>query len=112
MCPADDSNPSLRSVPPHEETDERPPREQLHAEQFDILMQELVPQVRELSPTLSDVEVLRLAAQLAEDRLREGGTLSIGLVDVREIENDDVGDAVRSDERSTTQAADTPESKR
>ncbi len=42
-----------------------PPR----LEQFDALVRELVPKIRLLSPGLSEIEVLRAAARMAEYRL-------------------------------------------
>jgi hypothetical protein len=47
----------------------------LRAEEFDALMAELIPKVRMLQPHLSDVEVLRAAARMAEYRLADERTL-------------------------------------
>jgi hypothetical protein len=50
----------------------------LRAEQFDALVQELLPMVRKLWPHLDAVAALRATAQLAESRLQEGGRLTWG----------------------------------
>ena len=47
----------------------------LRADEFDSLMADLVPKVRALQPHLSDVEVLRAAARMAEYRLDDERTL-------------------------------------
>jgi hypothetical protein len=47
----------------------------LRADEFDALMLDLVPKVRMLQPHLSDVEVLRAAARMAEYRLADERTL-------------------------------------
>lgn len=47
----------------------------LRADEFDALMAELVPKVRLLQPHLSDIEVLRAAARMAEYRLEDERTL-------------------------------------
>lgn len=47
----------------------------LRADEFDALMAELVPKVRMLQPHLSDIEVLRAAARMAEYRLDDERTL-------------------------------------
>lgn len=47
----------------------------LRADEFDALMTDLVPKVRQLLPHLSDVEVLRAAARMAEYRLEDERTL-------------------------------------
>jgi len=52
-----------------------PPRDSLYADEFDALVRELVPKVRKLLPGLSDVEVLRAAARMAEYRLSDERTL-------------------------------------
>jgi hypothetical protein len=52
-----------------------PPRDSLYADEFDALVRELVPKVRALLPGLSDVEVLRAAARMAEYRLSDERTL-------------------------------------
>ncbi|MDB4887534.1 MAG: hypothetical protein JWN79_2972 [Gemmatimonadetes bacterium] len=51
---------------------------QPRAEEFDRLVQELLPKVRELLPHLSDVEALRGAALMAEYRLAAEQTLVWG----------------------------------
>ncbi|MFL5606066.1 MAG: hypothetical protein ACJ8AD_06440 [Gemmatimonadaceae bacterium] len=50
----------------------------LRAEQFDALVQELLPIVRELWPHLDAVAALRATAELAEARMKEGGQLTWG----------------------------------
>ncbi len=45
------------------------PLAQPRLERFDALVRELIPKIRLLSPGLSDVEVLRAAARMAEYRL-------------------------------------------
>jgi hypothetical protein len=45
------------------------PLAQPRLERFDELVRELVPKIRQLSPGLSDIEVLRAAARMAEYRL-------------------------------------------
>jgi hypothetical protein len=50
----------------------------LRAEQFDALVQELLPLVRELFPHLDAVAALRATAELAEARMREDGRLTWG----------------------------------
>lgn len=47
----------------------------LHAEKFDDLVRELVPKVRLLLPDLTEIEVLRAAARMAEYRLIDEQTL-------------------------------------
>jgi hypothetical protein len=54
------------------------PLASLRAEQFDALVRELLPKVRLLSPHLSDVEVLRAAARMAEYRMDDEKTLMWG----------------------------------
>jgi hypothetical protein len=51
---------------------------QPRAEEFDRLVQELLPKVRALLPHLSDVEALRGAALMAEYRLAAEQTLVWG----------------------------------
>jgi len=51
------------------------PGASLRADEFDALMVDLVPKVRMLQPHLSDVEVLRAAARMAEYRLADERTL-------------------------------------
>jgi hypothetical protein len=45
------------------------PLAQPRLERFDALVRELIPKIRMLSPDLSDIEVLRAAARMAEYRL-------------------------------------------
>jgi hypothetical protein len=59
-------------------TDRDNPIASLRAEQFDALVRELLPKVRLLSPHLSDVEVLRAAARMAEYRMDDEKTLMWG----------------------------------
>jgi hypothetical protein len=59
-------------------TDKDNPVASLRAEQFDALVRELLPKVRLLSPHLSDVEVLRAAARMAEYRMEDEKTLMWG----------------------------------
>jgi hypothetical protein len=59
-------------------SDKYEPDAQPRAEQFDDLVRELVPKVRLLSPHLSEVEVLRAAARMAEYRLSDEDTLVWG----------------------------------
>jgi len=51
------------------------PGASLRADEFDALMADLVPKVRMLQPHLTDVEVLRAAARMAEYRLADERTL-------------------------------------
>jgi hypothetical protein len=44
-------------------------------EEFDALVKELLPSVRELLPHLSDIEALRTTARMAEYRLNAEETL-------------------------------------
>ena len=67
------SGPQARLTP--RATPAVPPRDSLYADEFDALVRELVPKVRELLPALSDVEVLRAAARMAEYRLSDERTL-------------------------------------
>jgi hypothetical protein len=50
----------------------------LRAEQFDALVQELLPMVRKLWPHLDAVAALRATARLAETRMKEGERLTWG----------------------------------
>jgi hypothetical protein len=58
--------------------DDPEPLDPLRAEQFDALVQELLPLVRELWPHLDTVAALRATARMAEFRLRENGRLTWG----------------------------------
>lgn len=51
------------------------PCDSLHADEFDVLVRDLLPRVRQLLPELSDIEVLRAAARMAEYRLSGERTL-------------------------------------
>jgi hypothetical protein len=53
----------------------QPPRDALYADEFDALVRDLLPRVRELLPGLSDVEAIRAAARMAEYRLSGERTL-------------------------------------
>jgi len=50
----------------------------LRTEEFDVLVRELLPEVRARSPQLSVIEALRESARLAEARLRSEGRLDRG----------------------------------
>ena len=50
----------------------------LRAEQFDALVQELLPMVRQLWPHLDAVAALRATAELAEVRMKDGEPLKWG----------------------------------
>jgi hypothetical protein len=66
----------LSNMPPR---DDIPPMDDaLRAEQFDALVQELLPMVRELWPHLDVVAALRATAELAEARMRDGARLTWG----------------------------------
>ena len=58
--------------------DEHHPLQQPRAEQFDRIVNELMPKIRLLSPHLSELEVLRAAARMAEYRLDDEATLMWG----------------------------------
>lgn len=60
-------------------TDDKHPLAQPRAEQFDALVRELLPKIRVLSPQLSEKEVLRAAARMAEYRMDDEATLMWGL---------------------------------
>jgi hypothetical protein len=65
-----------RSAPPQEQTaGDRDGVSPLRAEEFDDLVRDLVPRIRLLLPDLSDTEVLRAAARMAEYRL--GGDVTL-----------------------------------
>jgi hypothetical protein len=51
--------------------DDDHPLAQPRAEEFDALVRELIPKIRQLQPHLSNVGVLRAAARMAEYRLYE-----------------------------------------
>jgi hypothetical protein len=50
----------------------------LRAEQFDALVREMLPMVRQLWPHLDAVAALRATAELAEVRMRDGERLTWG----------------------------------
>lgn len=54
------------------------PLGQPRAEQFDTLVRKLAPTIRKLSPHLTDIEVLRAAARMAEYRIRDEDELFWG----------------------------------
>lgn len=58
--------------------DDRNPLAQPRAEQFDALVRELYPKIRQLSPHLSPVEALRAATRMAEYRMDDEDTLMWG----------------------------------
>jgi hypothetical protein len=51
------------------------PRAPVPAQRFDMLVQELIPKIRLLEPTLTDAEVLAAASRMAIYRLDDEGTL-------------------------------------
>ena len=59
-------------------TDDLNPLESLRAEEFDRLVCELTPKIRRISPHLSELEVLRAAARMAEYRLDDEATMMWG----------------------------------
>ena len=59
-------------------TDDLNPLESLRAEEFDCIVSELTPKIRRISPHLSELEVLRAAARMAEYRLGDEATLMWG----------------------------------
>ena len=59
-------------------TEDDYPLAQPRAEQFDMLVRELMPKIQKLSPHLSDIELLRAAARMAEYRLDDERTLMWG----------------------------------
>jgi hypothetical protein len=64
-------------------TDDKYPLAQPRAEQFDALVRELYPKIRQLSPHLSAVEALRAATRMAEYRMDDEATLMWGVQVVR-----------------------------
>lgn len=60
-------------------TDDKYPLAQPRAEQFDALVRELYPKIRQLSPHLSDIEALRAATRMAEYRMDDEATLMWGI---------------------------------
>ena len=61
---------------PHDDQD---PVAQPRAEQFDALVRELYPKIRQLSPHLSPVEALRAATRMAEYRMDDEAILLWGI---------------------------------
>ena len=61
------------------EKDDGNPLAQPRAEEFDALVQELYPKIRQLSPHLSPVEALRAATRMAEYRMDDEATLMWGI---------------------------------
>ena len=59
--------------------DDENPLAQPRAEQFDALVRELYPKIRQLSPHLSPVEALRAATRMAEYRMDDEATLMWGI---------------------------------
>jgi hypothetical protein len=62
----------------HARDENHEPFDPLRVEQFDALVQELLPMVRELWPHLDAVAALRATARLAEFRIKDGGRLTWG----------------------------------
>jgi len=60
-------------------TDDKYPLAQPRAEEFDALVRELYPKIRQLSPHLTEVEVLRAATRMAEYRMDDEATLMWGI---------------------------------
>jgi hypothetical protein len=60
-------------------SDVKYPLAQPRAEQFDALVSELYPKIRQLSPHLTAVEALRAATRMAEYRLDDEATLMWGI---------------------------------
>ena len=60
------------------ERDDKNPLAQPRAEQFDALVQELYPKIRQFSPHLSPVEALRAATRMAQYRMDDEDTLMWG----------------------------------
>ena len=71
--PADDAD---EDMPPRDDMPQTD--DALRAEQFDALVRELLPMVRQLWPELDPVAALRATAELAEARMKEGGKLTWG----------------------------------
>jgi hypothetical protein len=71
--PADDAHDHMSPRDDVPQTDDA-----LRAEQFDALVRELLPLVRELWPHLDAVAALRATAELVEARMKEGGRLTWG----------------------------------
>ena len=59
--------------------DDKNPLAQPRAEQFDALVRELYPKIRQLSPHLSPVEALRAATRMAEYRMDDEDILLWGI---------------------------------
>ncbi len=59
-------------------SDDGSPLAQPRAEEFDRLIQELLPKIRQLSPHLSEIDLLRAAARVAEGRMNDEETLVWG----------------------------------
>ncbi len=72
----DDPDALGASVPATEPVEDSSSADQLRVDEFDAVMQELLPSVQKLWPRLSPVDALRAAANLAEIRLKEGGILT------------------------------------
>ena len=60
-------------------TNDKDPLAQPRAEQFDALVRDLYPKIRQLSPHLSPVEALRAATRMAEYRMDDEATLMWGI---------------------------------
>lgn len=59
-------------------TNDDNPLAQPRAEEFDALVRELYPKIRQFSPHLSPVEALRAATRMAEYRMDDEATLMWG----------------------------------
>lgn len=59
--------------------DDKNPLAQPRAEQFDALVRELYPKIRQFSPHLSPVEALRAATRMAEYRMDDEAILLWGI---------------------------------
>jgi len=71
-----------RATPRRREMDvtrDKDPLAQPRAEQFDALVRELYPRIRQFSPHLSPVEALRAATRMAEYRMDDEATLMWGI---------------------------------
>jgi hypothetical protein len=66
----------LTMMPPRDDVPQMD--DALRAEQFDALVQELLPIVRQLWPHLDAVAALRATAELAEVRMKDGEPLKWG----------------------------------
>ena len=77
----DDDAPSIR--PQQSDCERHTAGPSLHADEFDVLVRDLVPRIRLLLPDLSETEVLRSAARTADYRLANERTLVGNLLEPR-----------------------------